>query len=193
MSNCLLIILPICSRATFWGFPSKYSKSCFHKSIRSCWLVAFSLAFAVLFLLLTSFTVCQTILECLFLTKSLILSIWLCMYSDCSFGYFSANSFLLFYVLGHWYRLGSFYCIWRQFYTSVHFSLTSNVSHGTLGLGFCLVGLYSAAASKWSLKKFSYSSFGVCASVFSCSASNLFLSVNAYLSLIWLFLSRDRS
>ena len=53
--------------------------------------------------------------------------------------------------------------------------------------------MHSAAASKRALMKFSYSSFGVCVSVFSCSASNLFLSVNTYLSLISLLLSRDQS
>ena len=63
------------------------------------------------------------------------------------------------------------------------FSLTANVSHGTLDLVLCFVGMYFAAASRWALTKFSYSSFGVCISVF-CSASNLFLNANTYLSLI---------
>ena len=75
--------------------------------------------------------------------------------------------------------------------TSARIFLTANVSHGTLGLTFCLVGIHSAAASKWALTKFSYSSFGVCVSVFCCSASNLFLSDNAYSSLISLLLSWD--
>ena len=45
--------------------------------------------------------------------------------------------------------------------------------------------MYSGAAAwKWALSKFSYSSIGVCVSVFSCSASSLFLNANAYLSLI---------
>ena len=57
MSNCLLIIFVIGSCVTFGGFPSKFSKCWFHRCICSCWLVDFSLAFAVLFLLLTSFTV----------------------------------------------------------------------------------------------------------------------------------------
>ena len=47
--------------------------------------------------------------------------------------------------------------------------------------------------SKWALTKFSYSSFGVCVSVFSCRASYLFLSANAYLSLISLLLSSAQS
>ena len=44
MSNCLLIILVIGSCVTFGGFPSRFSKCCFHSFIRSCWFVAFSLA-----------------------------------------------------------------------------------------------------------------------------------------------------
>ena len=35
----------------------------------------------------------------------------------------------------------------------------ANASHGTLGLVLCLVGMHYAAASKWELTKFSYSSF----------------------------------
>ena len=64
MSNCLLIILVIGSWVASGGFPSKFSKCCFQRCIRSCWLVAFSLALAVLFLLLTSFIVYHAILGC---------------------------------------------------------------------------------------------------------------------------------
>ena len=96
MSNCLLIILVIGSCVTFGGFLSKFLKCCFHSCIRSSWLVAFSLALAVLFLLLTSFTVCHDILGCLSSTDSLILLIWYCMYSVCSFRYMLANSFCAF-------------------------------------------------------------------------------------------------
>ncbi len=59
MSNCLLIILVIGSCVTFDGFPRRFSKCCFHSFILSCWFVAFNLALVVLFLLLTSFIVCQ--------------------------------------------------------------------------------------------------------------------------------------
>ena len=59
MSNCLLIILVIGSWVSFGGFPSKFLKWCFHRCIRSCWLVAFSLALAVFFILLTLFIVCH--------------------------------------------------------------------------------------------------------------------------------------
>ena len=89
MSYCLLIILVNGSWVTFGGFPSKFSKCCFHRCIRSCWLVAFSLGLAVVFLLLTSFIVCHAILDCQSSTESLILSIWFCMYSVCSFLSFS--------------------------------------------------------------------------------------------------------
>ena len=59
MSNCLLIILVIGSGVIFGGFPSKFSKCCFHSFILSCWFAALSFALAVFFLLLTSFIVCQ--------------------------------------------------------------------------------------------------------------------------------------
>ena len=54
MSNCLLIILMFGSCVTLGRFPSKFLKCCFHRCIRSCWLVAYSLALTLLFLLLTS-------------------------------------------------------------------------------------------------------------------------------------------
>ena len=75
MSNSLIIIFVIDSCVTFDGFPGRFWKCCFHSFIRSCWFVAFSLALAVLFLLLTSFIVCHVILDYLSSTKSLILSI----------------------------------------------------------------------------------------------------------------------
>ena len=87
MSNCLLILLMISLCVTFGGFPRRFWKCCFHSFIRSCWLVAFSLALVVLFLLLTSFIVCHAILDCLSSTEPVILSIWFCMYSLCSFRY----------------------------------------------------------------------------------------------------------
>ena len=60
-------------------------------------------------------------------------------------------------------------------------------------MSLCLVGMHSAAASRWGLTKFSYSSFGLCVSDISRSASNLFLSINLYLSLISVLLSKDQS
>ena len=49
MSNCLLIILVIGSGVIFGGFPSKFSKCCFHSFILSCWFAALSFALAVFF------------------------------------------------------------------------------------------------------------------------------------------------
>ena len=106
MSNCSLIILVIGSCVTFGGFPSRFSKCCFHSFILSCKFIAFNLALVVLFLLLTTFIVCQAILICLSSTESLILSIWFCMHSVCSFRYMLANwycdffSFRVFVLVG---------------------------------------------------------------------------------------------
>ena len=196
MSNCLLIIFVIGSCVFFGGFPSRFSKCCFHSFIRSYWLVAFSSPLAVLFILFTSFIVCHAILDCLSSTESLILSIWFCMYSVCSLRYMFANSFcafFFFFSFRAFVLVGFFILHLEAVFTSVRFSLTANVSHGTLDLVLCLVGIYFAAASKWALTKFSYSSFGVCVSVFSCRASYLFRSATAYLSLISLLLSRAQS
>ena len=193
ISDCLQIILVIGSCITFRGFPSKFSKCCFHNCIHFSWLVAFSLAFAVLFLLLTSFTVCHAILDCLSSIKFVILSIWFRMHSVCSFRYMLANSFCTFLSFRVLLLVGFFLLHLEAIFTSAHFFLTANVSHGTLGLALCLAAMHSAAASKLALTKFSYLSLGVCVSVFSCSGSNLFLSVNAYLSLISLLLNRDIS
>ena len=84
------------SLITFGGFPSKFSKCCFRSYIRFSWLIAFSLAVAVLFFLFTWFTVCHAILDCLSSTEFQILLIWFCMYSVCSFRYMLANSFCAF-------------------------------------------------------------------------------------------------
>ena len=146
MSNWLLIIFGISSYITFRGFPSKFPK-CFHRCIHS-WLVAFNLAFTVLFLLLTLFTICHAILDCLSSTKSLISLIWFCIYSVCFFRYMLANSFyalLSFRVL----ILVRFLLLHLEVvFTSACFFLTAKVSHETVGLALCLVGMHSAAASK---------------------------------------------
>ena len=81
MSSWLLIISMIGSSVTFRGFPSKFLKCCFYRCIHSSWLAAFSLALAVFFLLLTLFTVCHAIQDCLSSTEFLILLIWFWMYS----------------------------------------------------------------------------------------------------------------
>ena len=104
-----------------------------------------------------------------------------------------ANLFCAFLSFRALILVGFLLLYFEAVFTSTRFFLTANVSHGTLSLALCLVGMHSAAASKWALTKFSYSSFGVCVSDFSCSASNLFLCVNVYLSLISLLLTRDQS
>ena len=133
-------------------------------------------------------------------TESLILLIWFCMYSVCSFRYTLVNlfcAFLSFLVL----ILVGFLLLRREaVFTSALFFLTANVSYGTLGLVLYLVGMHYAAAaaaaaavSKGALTKYSYSSFEVGVSDISWSASHLFLSINVNLSLIFLLLSRDQS
>ena len=56
---------------TLEGFPGKLLTCSFHKCTRSTWLAAFSLVLDLLFLLLTSFTVCLTIRDCLSSTEIL--------------------------------------------------------------------------------------------------------------------------
>ena len=189
----MMLILVIGSGLTSGGFPSKFSKCCFHRCIPSCWLVDFSLALAVLFLLLTSFIICHAILDCLSSTESLILSIWFWMYFVCSFRHMIANSFCPFLSFMELVLVGIFLLHLKAVFKSVHFSLTANVSRGTLYFLFCFVGINSPAASMWALTKFSYSSFGVGVSVYSCGASYLYLRANVYLSLISLLLSKAQS
>ena len=86
-----------------------------------------------------------------------------------------------FLVLWHLCLLGSSYSFWKAVFACARFSLTANVSHGTLYLVLVFVGIHFAAASRCALTKFSYSSFGVLFPVFSCSVSNLFLSSSTYL------------
>ena len=147
ISNCLLIIFMIGSCVTFGGFPSKFLKCCFHSCIHSSWLVAFSLAFRVLFLLFTSFTVYHTILDWLSSSESLIL-IWFCMYAVHSFRYMLANSFFAFLSFRALVLVG-FFQLHLEAVSHLHaFFLTANVSHDTLDLALCLDGMHSAAASK---------------------------------------------
>ena len=116
MSNCLLIILVIASCVIFGGFPSRISKCCLHGFILSCWFAAFSFSLAVFFLLLTSFIVCQAILDCLSSTESLILSLWFWMYSVCSFIYICLLIYIvLFLIFGHLCLLVFFDSFWRLF------------------------------------------------------------------------------
>ena len=179
-SNCLLIILVIGSSVISGGFPCRFLKCCSHSFTLSCWLAAFNFALAVLFLLLTSFIVCQAILDCLSSTESLILSIWFCMYSACSFRYIPANWYFDFSSFRAFVFVGFFRELLEAVFTSARFSVTASVSQGTLYLVLGFVGIHFDAASRCASTKFSYSSFGVPFSVFSCSASNLFLNSNRY-------------
>ena len=141
MSNCLLILV-IGSYVNFGGFPSRFSKCCFYSS---CWLLAFSLVLVVL----TSPIVCHAILDCLFSTESLILSIWFCMYSVCSFRYMFTNSFCTFFNFRAFVLVGFFLLHLEAIFTSARFSLTANVYHRTLDFVLCFIGMCFAAASKW--------------------------------------------
>ena len=129
MSNYLQIILVIGSCVTFGGFPCKFSNCCFHSCSRSCWLVAFSLAFVALFLLLTSFTVCYAIPNCLSSNECRILSIWFCMYSVCSFRYILAYLYCALLSLRALVLIGFFLLHLEAIFTSARFSLNANVLH----------------------------------------------------------------
>ena len=139
------------SCVTFGGFPCKFSKCCFHRCIRSSWLVALSLALAVLFLLLNPFIVWHFILHSLSSTEFLILAIWFCMYSVCSFRDIFANSFCTFLSFGALVLVGSYLLHFETVFTSARFSLTANVNNGILDLVLCLVGIYNSASFKWTL------------------------------------------
>ena len=179
MSIWLLIIFMIGSCVTFGSFPRKFLKMLFPQVYSFFLAVNFQLSFLGA-LPSAHFVYC---LPCLSSTKSLILLIWFCMYSVCSFSHtFAKFIFCLLKFLGI--DIG-----WVP--PIACFFLTANVSHGTLGLALCLIGMNSAAASKWALTKFSYSSFRVGVSDISWNALDLFLSVNGYLSLISLLLIRD--
>ena len=75
--------------SVIWGvFLSRFLKCSFHFGSLSPLLKAFSFAPDVLFLLLTSFTICHSLRNCLFSTEFLLLSIWPWMYSKCPFWFF---------------------------------------------------------------------------------------------------------
>ena len=115
------------------------------------------------------------------------------MYSVCFFRYMLGNSYCEFFSFMAFVFSGFFLFHWEAVFTSARFPLTTNVSHEILDLLLSFVGIYSAAASRWALTKFSYSPFGIRISVFSWSASNLFLIINTCLSQISLLLRRAQS
>ena len=112
------------------------------------------------------------------------------MHNVCSLRYTSVNLFCAFLSFCVLIFIGFLLLCEEGIFMSTHFFLTINVSHRSLSLALCLVGMHSAAASKQAFTKSSYSSFPVSVSDISWSTSNLFLSVNEYLSLISLLLSR---
>ena len=184
MSNCLLIILVICSCVTFDGFSSRVWKCCFDSFIRSCWFVAFILALAELFFLLTSFIVYHAILDCQSSTEFLILFIWCCMYSVRSFRYMLANSFCTFFSFRAFALVGYFLLHLEAVFT--FFSnrcLPRDSKFSSMFCWYVFCCYVYVGVDK-------YSSFEVRVSVFSCSASNLFLNDITYLSLISLLLRR---
>ena len=85
-----------------------------------------------------------------------------------------ANSFCAFFSFRLFVFVVFFLLHLETVFTSARFSLTAKISHGTLDLVLSFVGMHFAAASRCTLTKFSYSSFGVRISVF-CSASNIYL------------------
>ena len=97
-----------------------------------------------------------------------------------------------FLVFGYLCLLGSSDSFWRLF-SRVHVFLSLLTFPMGLYLVLGFVGIHFASASRCALTKFSYSSFGVPFSVFSCSVSNLFLNSTTYLSLISLLLGRAQS
>ena len=126
--------------------------------------------------------------------------------SFCSFYLLPAILFVIVYLLSFWFLLFGpwmfslvrFRCAFFSFCTLTFvgfllskdaiffyfiFFLTTSDSHRTLLLTVGLVGMHSAAASMWTMTKFSYSSFRVSISVISWGVSNLFLKVTLYLLL----------
>ena len=94
-----------------------------------------------------------------------------------------ANSFCAFFSFRAFVLVGFFLLHLEAVFTFARFSLTINVSHAILDLDPCFVGMYFADASRWALKKISYSSFSVCVSLFSSSASNLFFLMLSHIYL----------
>ena len=75
LMSCWLLIF-ISLSVTLGNFPNRFLKCSFHMCILSFWLAAFSLVLEVLFLLLTSFTLCHSKQDCLSSTEFLILVVF---------------------------------------------------------------------------------------------------------------------
>ena len=144
MSNCILIILVIGSCVTFGGFPRRFSKSCFHSFIRSCWFEAFTLALAAHF----AYRLQRYSRLPIFHWVSNLIYLILYVFCRFFFRYMLANLFCsFFYSFKVFVLVGFFLLHLEAVFTSVRFSLIANVSHGTLDLVLCFFGMYFAAAS----------------------------------------------
>ena len=145
----------------------------------------------MLFLLISSFTVCYAILDCLSSTQSLILLIWFCMYSVCSFKY----TYSLF---------SAFLSFWALILIGLHIGMrfsrlhaflradvkTANVTQGTLSLAICFV---SAFCSRYNVGIDEVLLFVIWSKCFwyFLKCIEILVRVNVYLLLTSLFLSRN--
>ena len=159
MFYCLPIILVIGLCVTFAGFPSRFSKCCFQ-------FYSFLLVYGL------QFSFCSLRLSLpgyprlpIFPWVSNLIYLILYVYV-CSFRHMLANSFRAFFSFRAFVFVGLLQLHLEAVFTSARFSLTANVSQGTLDLVLGFVGMYFATASRYALTKFSYSSFGVSISVF---------------------------
>ena len=156
MSNCLLIIFVILLSVALKEFPSRFLKCSFHIWIDSSWLTVFSLAPKVLFLLLTSLTVCYTIqvvyllLSFLFYWSNLECIIFVLLVCTILF----PKCLLKFLVLDFFYYIGILFSLCLIF-----FELLMSPTKLCLVLG--LVGMHSVAVSMWLLMNFLFSLLGV--------------------------------
>ena len=118
---------------TSGGFPSKFSKCCFHRCIRSCWLAAFVLALAAA-LPSAHFIYCLPCNPLLSIFKRVSNLIDLIFYVFCLFflGICQLNHFVLFLSFRALVLVGFFLLHLVAIFVSAFFSLTANVSHGSL-------------------------------------------------------------
>ena len=101
-------------------FLYKFTKCCFHKCIHSSRLVAFRLAFAELFLLLTPFIVCHVVQSNLLSFWSDFLCILFVLLGICYLIHFVPSL-----VCEHWYCLSYFYRIGKRLYIYIYIYISS--------------------------------------------------------------------
>ena len=115
-------------------YASQFTVLFIHFRSLSSLVAAFSFALKMHFLLLTTFTVCHALHDCLFSIEFLILSnclkcIWIVLFGMC---WLVLSE--LFQVSWNWHLLHFFYWV-RMLFLKLFFFLITNDSHGTL---FCL-------------------------------------------------------